>query len=1054
MTIFTEMTYASWLSGKLEAQFDEGKLRWSSARVETRTPGDLKRPDIILSTATRPEVIIEVKRPENLEDNPFAGPVVAQASDYAKSRGIKYFVTHNIQSVATWQVGGSLPLDQAFIAPIDSLQDFEAFSGEILAGWGRLLPRIEALVSTGKPLLPLEITFAEMVGQNIDSIVGSTAIVSQTAERVIADPSYRKQFDSWLASRGRNPPQTDQDARAEAGVFSQQVLYAWCNQLLFYRAIQQRYKLGPLLTSKPETIEEFASAINARFAEAMKATGDFETVFVPPAQMLPVCDAKATRKITALARNLDYYDFSRIPYDLLGGLFQRLLVQRERHLMGQFFTPTQLADLIIGLTGKEGAAYLDPACGSGTFLIRSYNRIRTEEGLTHREILPRTWGFDLAQFPAHLATVNLALQDLSETDNHPNVSRKDFFAVDGPKDTLAMSYAKATLAAFGGGGRATKTRVAGLGVEEHMVTVPTFNAVVGNPPYTRFQELKQPEFGPRYLERIRERLRDAGLSPLPSSEAGIYAYFVLHARDFLRDGGRLGFVLLRQWLDVEYGEELKEFILGNFKVVLAVESDVERWFPDAQMLPMFLILERCDQKLARSRNTVRFVRLGVPVAELGGFREDMDRMEQARYWSRVEEVAKWLTGEQTALTPGLEATIHVETVSQVDLDPTSKWSHRFRPTPVFEKVVASPAVVPWDSIGATLSYGTISGSVPYFVLTDPKNPWEIEKVGKNYVLSGSGGPAFIMPEEFVHPYVNKFRDLNSYELDSPPDLVFSTSVGKANLAKYEPDDLRGQPLLLTSDGAVDIRKRGKTLRDYLGLDGQSSTVVQHRGPLGYVEWGELPVHPVRGQTGLGAISESSAPAGRKLWYNVPLDDPPQFVMPTLVLQRCTVIRNRALCHNSQNIYGLTFAFSKVPPQVRSRLSTLGRQRGVEAEELYLRAAGAILNSSYVALALDRAGRYVENRDASIGVKLELQEWRRLLIPNLPALDASKLAQLADLYDEIRSVGPLQMTARLADSAHQKLDRFVATRILGLTDDESKMMLEEVRALFEARQAPC
>jgi hypothetical protein len=1053
MAVYTEMTYASWLAGKLEGLSEQGGFRWTKARVETKVAGDAKRADIILSTPTRDELVIEVKRPENHEDNPFANAVISQASDYAKARGIDYFVTHNIQSVATWQVGHDLPLDQAFVAPVDALQEFEGYSDEILDAWRKLLPRLETLVSTGKPLLPLETTFAEMVGQNIDSIVGSTTMVALTTEKVIADPSFRREFDHWLATRGRNPPQTDKEAQAEAAIFVKQVLYAWCNQLLFYRAIQQRYGLGPLLIETPKTLPEFAQTINARFVEAMKATGDFETVFVPPAPFLPVCDAPGTAKVVALARNLDFYDFSRIPYDILGGLFQRLLIQRERHLMGQFFTPTPLADLIIALAGRGGGSYLDPACGSGTFLIRSYNRVRTEEGLDHKRTLPRVWGFDIAQYPAHLATVNLALQDLKETDNHPNVSRTDFFKVDGPTDKLAMEYAKATLIGYGANGKSTKARVAGLGVEEHTVVVPTFETVVGNPPYTRFQELRQPEFGPKYLETIRQKLMDAGLGPLPKIEAGIYAYFILHAKSFLQEGGHLGFVLLRQWLDVEYGAELKKFILGNFKIVVAVESEDERWFEDAQMLPMFLILERCDSKSKRGGNVVRFVRLGIPLSEIGGFGEDMDRMEQARYWTRLGQAARWLSGLSPAPNPKLESQVHIQEVRQADLDPAGKWSHFFRPTPVYDKVVASGRAVPWEAMGATLSYGTISGSVPYFVLTDTKNDWEVKKVGRNYVLSGPNGPAFILPEEFVHPYVNKFKDLNQYELDLPPDLIFSTSVGHGDLVKYEPDELKGQPLILDSKKTVDIRKKVKTLHDFLGLDGQSTTAVPHRGPLGYIEWGEMPIHSVRGQSTPGAISTSSAPSARKLWYDVPLDDPPQFILPTLVLQRCSVIRNRAKCHNSQNVYGLTFEFAKVPPAVRSRLATLARQRGIDAEELYLRAAGALLNSSYVALALDRAGRYVENRDASIGVKLELQEWRRLLLPDLSALDAVKLAQLADLYDDIRVAGPMQMTPRLADKAHQKLDRFVATTILGLTLDEAKSLTEELRQLFEARQPP-
>jgi len=1052
MAVYTEMTYASWLSAKLEAIAQEQGLRWKRAHVETKSAGMAKRADIILSTDTRDELVIEVKRPENGADNPFSQPVVAQAAGYARAHGMQFFVTHNVQAVAVWRLGSNLPEDQAFISTVETVQEYESQESQILDGWRALLPRLESLVATGRKLLPLETTFAEMVGQHVESIVGSTNMVAATAMRVVTDAGYRKKFDSWLASRGRDAPQTDNEAHVEASVFCKQVLYAWCNQLLFYRAIQQRYELDPLSVEGLTTVEEFATAIDKRFAQAMKATGDFETVFVPPAPMLPVCDAASTRKIVALARNLDYYDFENISYDVLGGLFQRLIVQRERHLMGQFFTPTPLADLIIASCGGEGAKYLDPACGSGTFLIRSYSRIKAEEGLGHLQILPRIWGFDLAQYPAHLATVNLALQDLGETNNHPNVSRRDFFTVEGPKDTLAIDYAK-NLIGYGVKRKASKTDIVGLGVEQRTVEVPTFSAIVGNPPYTRFQELNQGEFGKGYRERIRAQLESHGLKPIPPSECGIYGYFLLHSRLFLSKNGRLGFVLLRQWIDVEYGQDLKRFILNNFRIVMAVESDAERWFQDAQMLPMFLVLERCDKAADRASHTARFVRLDTTLADITGFVEDMDGIQQARYWEHLARAAAWLSGSSSGPEPSWASKVHIIEVAQKDLDPNGKWSHYFRPTPVFDRVASTVALTNAENIGAEFSYGTISGAVQFFVLTDTKNPWQAETRGKIVVLNGPNGPAFVIPIQFVHPYVNKFRDLNSYELDSPPDLLFSCRLGKSDLIKHEPDPLRGQPLAIAENGSIDIRKKEKTLADFMGLKGGARAAVMHRGPLGYVEWGEMTIHSVKGHPDLVAISELSAPRTRKPWYNVPLDPPPQYLLPTLVLQRPSVIMNRAACHNSQNVYGLRLDFTKLPAPVRKRLATAAKERGVTPEELYARAGSAILNSAYMALAIDRAGRYVENRDYSIGVKLELQEWRKVKLPNLAALDAGRIADLADLYMEIKGSGPMQMDARLADVAHRKLDKYVATQVLGLSASDAKELLAEVRLLYDSRKAP-
>ena len=55
--------------------------------------------------------------------------------------------------------------------------------------------------------------------------------------------------------------------------------------------------------------------------------------------------------------------------------------------------------------------------------------------------------------------------------------------------------------------------------------------------------------------------------------AGLHAYFV-HSAAFLREGGRLGFVVPNGWLDVAYGEALEQFLLDDFKIVARLSR---RW---------------------------------------------------------------------------------------------------------------------------------------------------------------------------------------------------------------------------------------------------------------------------------------------------------------------------------------------------------------------------------------------------------------------------------------------------------------------------------------------
>ena len=52
----------------------------------------------------------------------------------------------------------------------------------------------------------------------------------------------------------------------------------------------------------------------------------------------------------------------------------------------------------------------------------------------HEEILDKLWGNDIAKFPAHLSTINLAINDLGVLKNYPNILQSDFFALQvGPK---------------------------------------------------------------------------------------------------------------------------------------------------------------------------------------------------------------------------------------------------------------------------------------------------------------------------------------------------------------------------------------------------------------------------------------------------------------------------------------------------------------------------------------------------------------------------------------------------------------------------------------------
>ena len=76
------------------------------------------------------------------------------------------------------------------------------------------------------------------------------------------------------------------------------------------------------------------------------------------------------------------YDFAVIPVEAISAIYERLLKGAEK-LKGAFYTPRFLAELVLDLALSKsksllGLRCLDPACGSGIFLVGLFNRIAEE----------------------------------------------------------------------------------------------------------------------------------------------------------------------------------------------------------------------------------------------------------------------------------------------------------------------------------------------------------------------------------------------------------------------------------------------------------------------------------------------------------------------------------------------------------------------------------------------------------------------------------------------------------------------------------------------------
>ncbi|MBM3190770.1 MAG: SAM-dependent DNA methyltransferase, partial [Chloroflexi bacterium] len=110
--------------------------------------------------------------------------------------------------------------------------------------------------------------------------------------------------------------------------------------------------------------------------------------------------------------------------DLLKQLYQNLMPRKLRHALGEYYTPDWLAERLLnqlGYQGDPGKRLLDPACGSGTFLVLAIKRVRryAEDKMLPpadvlEQVLTNIVGYDLNPLAVISARTNylLALGDL------------------------------------------------------------------------------------------------------------------------------------------------------------------------------------------------------------------------------------------------------------------------------------------------------------------------------------------------------------------------------------------------------------------------------------------------------------------------------------------------------------------------------------------------------------------------------------------------------------------------------------------------------------------
>ncbi|RSN75111.1 MAG: hypothetical protein DSO07_07370 [Thermoproteota archaeon] len=617
----TEKTYV----GELVPVIKEiGKNLGFDAEVYLGTPSG--EPDVLLKYNNRTVAIIEVKRPEiSLSDPEANNQALRYAEWYRKEKNVKFYGLHNMKYLKLFKYTENEEWVPATDFPFPIIPDAKSIAE---------YKRISTDNSARDYLTQFLVRFREMLeGRTLDlsrdvieklrRLIESSA--SKGREQLLGkyreDENIRSLVESWLRERGFEKPKNDNELRKYLDLMLKEQIYTFTIKLLFYLVLQSldpemarklKENITPLKESKDETF--FRIMAKELFDYAIARTGDFDEVFGSnTVDKLPFMPASLS-DLNEIVEYLDQIRWSEVSVDVIGRIFENLIHEERRHLLGQHYTDTRIVDLIlVGVFRKsrKPEKLIDPACGSGTFLVRAINYWRMRYSENFYDLIE---GCDIDKLASMLSKINVYIQALEAVKSGykyiPRIQHGDFFKLE---------------------------------------LRPDYMYVVANPPYTRQEEMVMAYYDRNYKKTLRSNVSDLeGWS----EKASIYAYFLVRGGKLLREEGKLGFIVENSWLNAEYGGPLKRWLFDNFNVDYIIESLVERWFEEAKVMTNIIIAER---RPSSQDQMIRFIYLKKPLDVLiNGPPPTKDYTASQRYYEEIEKIFS----EADNCTPTADYTIH------------------------------------------------------------------------------------------------------------------------------------------------------------------------------------------------------------------------------------------------------------------------------------------------------------------------------------------------------------------------------------------------------------
>jgi len=480
-------------------------------------------------------------------------------------------------------------------------------------------------------------------------------------------------------------------------------------------------------------------------------------------------------------RSLAAYDFSVIDADVLGQVYEQYLghvaqvvkevvAKRERQLSlgievpqiqleakrqrrkerGIYYTPKWVVDYIVRQTvGRylEEHSYndilnvkiLDPACGSGSFLIRAFDVLLEYHARVKGKALAELdqyerlsiltaniFGVDLDQRAVDIARLNLLLRAVAKRELLPSLERNIL------RGNSLISGSEGELRPYFGDTWEEKHPLDWQREFPGIMERGGFDIVIGNPPYVPIQTIDKEE---------KSYFQSGAKYASARGSYDLYVLFVERALDLLRPGGCLGFITSGKFLRTSYGEHLRKVLHKKATILQILDLAGHAVFEGATNYPTILIATK-------------------------GAREDT-----------------FVYVPTEAVTEGIETSEHLASARQAqgELHGRDALIAGFWPPPgaakydVIRKLASRSQ--PLGEGVADIFFGTHTGADDVFVL-EP-----IEEHGRNVLLSSEAtGLRHLVEKAVLRPIVKDRRHLRRWHIDeSGPYLLFPYREGTNQL---------------------------------------------------------------------------------------------------------------------------------------------------------------------------------------------------------------------------------------------------------------------------------